>query len=766
MARRLFHGRAILVLLLLAGVVVATLDMLFPPPAPPPWSAQVFARDGQLLSAFLSSDDKWRLRTRLDAVTPELIEAMVEKEDRWFLYHPGVNPVAVLRALWSNLVQGRRVSGASTITMQVARLLEKRPRTYGSKFFEMLRAVQLERRYPKARILEMYLSLLPMGGNIEGVTSAAYLYFNRPPDKLSLAQCIALALIPNNPNRLRLDRDESRVNALKNVWVRRFSDRGLFRRDLLASARDEYLERARHAMPTRAPHLSRLLPALSGSDITVSTIDPALQATAEGILRDYVQRVMLEGVGNGAVFIVRNDSMDVVAYCASADFDDALHQGQVNGITAPRSPGSTLKPFLYARAFDDGSLTPEMRLLDIPTDFGGYMPENFDDSFRGEVTVREALLQSLNIPAVRLLARQGVPDFVTFLSSLGFTGIERAREKLGLSLILGGCGVSLEQLTRASTMFAREGRIAPLRYLLNAPLNEGQRAMSPGAAWLVSEILSKHQRADVPPEFLASTRLPRISWKTGTSYGKRDAWAVGWNARYTVGVWMGNFNGQGAPTLSGAVMAVPLLVDVFNAIDYNSGQAWLKRPSTVRQRSVCARSGMPPSAECEHLSTDFAIEHVSTSARCSLLREYHVDAARSMHYCMDCLPAEGAEVVRYPVYDPELQVWFQQNNVDVPQPPPHNPRCTARPGGEAPVIISPLAAYEYYVEKGSAQQIALQAAAAPGVRVLHWYVDGEALGDSAPGGKLFFTPQRGTHRIICLDDAGRKSTVELRVKYY
>jgi penicillin-binding protein 1C len=764
--RAFLRGRAPLLLTLSALALLAVADRCWPPPRMPAFSTQIFDARGMLLSAYLTADDKWRLRTDLDRVTPELVRAVIAKEDRFFLRHHGVNPAAILRALYANLMQGRRVSGASTITMQLARLLEPAERSYTSKLREALRALQLEARYSKRDILEFYLSMLPMGGNVEGVASASYVYFDRPPDKLSPAQSIALAVVANDPNRLRPDRGSIALTVEKDRWVRRFSEHGYFTPDILESARDEGLGGRRYAMPADAPHLCQVLRKRGGADIVFSSIDGEIQDIAETMLRNHVRRVLPEGVSNGAVLIVRNDDLSVAAYCGSADFSDAANQGQVDGVRALRSPGSALKPFLYAMAFDEGSLTPQMQLADIPTDFGGYMPENFDLTYKGQISAREALLQSLNIPAVRLLADHGVPGFLSYLSTLGFRSLDRQRDRLGLSMILGGCGVTLEELVRAASTFARGGALAPLRYEADGVAGRAQPVMSEAAAWLVSDILSNAKRPDFPEELLGASKLPKIAWKTGTSYGKRDAWAVGWNARYTIGVWMGNFDGRGAPALSGAELAVPLLVDLFNAADYDSGRPWLKQPASVISRDVCGKTGLLPSDRCASTVRDYAIKGVSTRERCALLKEFVVDASGSMHYCPQCEPREGTLRAWFPEYEPALALWFRENRVHVPVPPPHNPRCTASRQSGGPVILSPSADYEYLVEKGSGQQISLQAASPAGVRTLYWYVDGEMLGNTAPGAKLFFTPTAATHRIVCLDDMGVRSIVTIRVKYY
>ncbi|MBE0643577.1 MAG: penicillin-binding protein 1C [Bacteroidetes bacterium] len=753
----------------LAVAVVGTLvlgDRLFPPPALPAYSVQVFDNRGELLGASLTADDKWRLRTRLDHVNPDLLRAIVYKEDRWFLLHHGVNPYAVLRAVWSNISSGRRVSGASTITMQLARLLEPDERSYFVKLREMIRALQLEIRYSKPEILERYVSLLPMGGNIEGVASASWIYFNRPPEKLSLAQATALAIIPNNPNRLRLDRSSAEVEKETRRWLRRFLADGVFDSSTLRSALEEDFTVARSALPQRAPHFTLFARERAQSDLVHTTLDPAVQDAAERLLWNHVQRVMTDGVRNGAVLVIDNDSLSIAAWCGSADFADAFNQGQVDGVRAVRSPGSTLKPFLYARAFDEGALTPRMRLLDIPSDFGGYMPENYDATYTGDVTVRDALLQSLNVPAVRELARQGVGPFITWLTAAGFQGIGAAREKLGLSLILGGCGVTLEQLTRASSMFARAGALQNLRYINSDRLGQARQILSPAAAFLVTEILSGHERPDLPAELRATSRLPRFAWKTGTSYGKRDAWAIGWNARYTVGVWMGNFSGEGAPHLSGAEMAVPLLVDIFDAIDEQSEKHVPLRPKNVGRREVCARTGLLPADRCAEVVEDWYIERCSPNRRCELLRPFMLSADRSMHFCMDCVPDSSTVEEWYPVYDPELAVWFDVNRVSIPKPPPHNPACTMRMSGEGPRVISPSPEYTYYIERGAGQQIMLQAASSAGVKKQYWYVDGKLHATVGNGEKTFFTPTAKEHRVTCMDDAGRKSRLSVRFSFY
>ena len=327
-------------------ITFVVLDLLSPLPNPKEFSKEIYAKDGTLLTAYLTNDDKWRLRTELDEVSSELIKAMLKKEDSWFYWHPGINPFSIVRALYTNITTGDIKLGASTITMQVARMLEPKKRTYLNKLTEIFRAMQLEIKYSKKEILEIYLSLLPFGGNIEGVKSASYIYFNRPPGKLSLAQSIMLAVIPNDPNTLRLDRFNDEVISKRNYWINKFKRDKIFSSSDLNDALNEPVERNRFSIPVMAPHFSQYIKNNFSGDILHTMLDLSIQQTAENILLRNVRRVFYKGITNGAVLVIDNKNSSVVAYCGSADFYDEGSFGQVNGITAIRSPGSTLKAAL------------------------------------------------------------------------------------------------------------------------------------------------------------------------------------------------------------------------------------------------------------------------------------------------------------------------------------------------------------------------------------------------------------------------------------
>ncbi|AMJ64650.1 penicillin-binding protein 1C [Hymenobacter sp. PAMC 26628] len=790
--------------LALLGLVVAAvlLDRLFPLPPAPQYSPLVTAADGSVLHAFLNPTQKWRMKTELREIKPALQRAIIYKEDRYFRYHFGVNPVAIVQAAGRNLFGRGRTTGASTITMQVARLLEPKARTFGNKLLEMLRAVQLEAHYSKAEILQLYLNLVPYGSNIEGVKSAALLYFQQPPDYLSLAQTVALAVIPNQPRVLVLGRNNPQILAKRNHWLRQMQRDKIFPAQDLADALAEPLDARRHGAPTLAPHLARRLVAqFPGQAIIASTLRRGPQAKAEDLTRNYVRRLRALGITQAAVLVVNNRTRAVEAYVGSADFADAASQGQVDGVRAVRSPGSTLKPLLYGLAFDRGLATPKMQLPDVPTNFNGFRPENFDKNCQGEVTVERALVYSLNIPAVRLLADVGVPAFTDKLRQAGFRSVARAAPRLGLSTVLGGCGATLEELTGLYAALADGGRYAPLRLTgesaeiksyelkiknerLGSPHKKGatgapifnsqflifnsKTLLSPAATFLVTDILAQRTRPDLPLGYENSLRLPKIAWKTGTSYGRRDAWSLGYNRDYTIGVWVGNFSGQGSPALTGADVATPLLFNLFNALAYNSPNHWTAPPAALDFRLVCAESGLVPGEHCAHQILDYYLPGVSSARRCAHVKEVLVSADGALSYCRACVPPSGYRRQLFANPLPEVLAFRAAQGLPAPRLPPHNPACRlvrgADDGTAAPLAItSPLPHAEYLLNHGERQQLLLSCAAGPEVRRVFWYVNDQFLRAAGAAERVFFRPSAGPVKVSCADDHGRNVDVQLLV---
>ena len=766
----------------LAGVIVAffLIDFIAPVNTKIPFAQEIEARDGTVLHAYRASDGQWRMFTRLDEITPELQKAIVFKEDKHFFHHFGVNPVAVGRAFFTNIFRLKRTSGASTITMQVARMLDPKQRTYVNKCIEMFRAIQLEVHYSKQEILQLYLNLVPYGSNIEGVKAASLLYFNKTPDHLSLAEITALSIIPNRPNSLVMGKDNQLIVKQRNKWLQRFGEAKLFPASVVTDALQEPLNAYRHSAPGGAPQFAIRIRKSNRSGAEVrTTMDAPLQQKAEAIVTNYVNQLKLHNINNASVLVVDNLTHEVLVYIGSSDFNDRYHYGQVDGVQAVRSPGSTLKPLLYGLNMDKGSITPKTMIADVPINIKGYSPENYDRGFNGNVTAEFALSHSLNIPAVKLLDNEGVDNFVTVLSKTGFTSIEKNRKKIGLSLILGGCGVRLDELTALYSSFANGGKYAPLTYTILLPgkkgaakLNKkdttqmaGLQVLSPAADFMLTRILSELHRPDLPNAYDEAQGIPHIAWKTGTSYGRKDAWSVGYNKRFTIGVWLGNFSAAGVPELSGASTATPLLFQLFNAIDHNAANEWLEPPADIGFRLVCTATGMVPNDFCQDQVMDYYIPGVSSCMRCDHLKDTWLSVDEKYVYCASCLPPTGYKNKLLPNISPELAAFYEESHIPYFKLPPHNPLCTRTFPGQAPVITSLTNGMTYLIENKEQQKLQLSCRAAADVQKVYWYINNKFYATTKANEKVFFSATASEMKISCSDDKGRNTDIVVKVKF-
>lgn len=754
--------------LLASLLLFVVLNLLFPPKVSPSYSTLVKAADGTLMHAFLSNDDKWRMFVELKEITPTLRKAIIFKEDKYFYYHFGFNPVAIVRAATRNIISNKRTSGASTITMQVVRLLYPAQRTYLNKIIELLRAVQLELFYSKEEILQLYLNLVPYGSNIEGIKSASYLYFQKSPDRLSLAEVTALSIIPNRPTSLLLGKRNPEIVKERNKWLNRFLKVDLFSKQTIEDALQEPLVVSRHEAPKLAPHLAIRLKKEQDVPIIQTFINRGIQAKTEQIVFHYVNRLKAMNIQNAAVMVINNQTMQVEAYIGSADFGNIFDGGQVDGVRAVRSPGSALKPLLYATAFDKGIITPSSIINDVPTNFNGFEPENFDQRFNGKVSASFALANSLNIPAVKILRDLGKNALIDQLKKVDFQTIKKQSKDLGLSLVLGGCGVTLEEMTQLYAGFANNGVWKKANYITPSSEEKPVQLISESANFLITEILSQIKRPDLPNNFDYTYHLPKIAWKTGTSFGKRDAWSIGYNKKYTVGVWVGNFTGEGVPELIGAEIATPLLFQIFNTIDYNSSSGAYQQPKAVALRQVCAESGDLPNDFCTNKIVDYYISGISHTRKCNHLKNVFVNLAETMSYCTQCLPADASiyKQKRYQNDAPELISFYESKKIYFDKIPIHNPACTRifGVGNNAPQIIGFQEGSEYYIDAKDPQQLQLSCQAANDVNEVYWYINDKILKKTKASEAVFFNPSIGKIKISCVDDKGRSSHVYIQVK--
>ncbi len=568
-----------------AGAITGLVETYGPPPLGRDLevSRLVLDRNGTLLRAYLTSEGSWRLAATREDVDPRYLEALLAYEDKRFFAHPGVDPLAMARAAYQLVTQGRIVSGGSTLTMQVARLLEPRgERSLDAKIRQGLRAVQLERTLSKDETLATYLTLAPYGGNLEGVRAASLAYFGREPRRLTLGQAALLVALPQGPEARRPDRFPEAAKRARDRVLDRIAGHGVFSDEEIARAKQEEVPSGRQPMPLIAPHAAdQAVSSAPQERVLRLTIDAGLQKNLERLARDRAQ-----GLGpdlSVAMVVVDNATGEVLARVASPDYFDERRAGQVDLTRALRSPGSALKPFIYGLGFEDGLIHPETLIEDRPVRYAGYAPENFDLTFQGTVTVRRALQLSLNVPAVAVLEAIGASRLAARLGEAGASLVLPRREAPGLALGLGGIGIRLTDLTMLYAGLARQGNVAPLIERLGAAPLPPRRLIEPAAAWSVANVLI----GTPPPENAAGGR---IAFKTGTSYGYRDAWAIGFDGRRTIGVWVGRPDGAPVAGLMGRTAAAPILFDAFARL----GERLQPLPPAPRGALIATTAKLPP----------------------------------------------------------------------------------------------------------------------------------------------------------------------------
>ncbi len=758
------------------GLVAATIGMMALVLASP-WPATTFPADystvvtgsrGELLRVFLNEREQWHLPPQPDQTVPvPLLQCVVHFEDRRFFGHPGIDPLAVMRAAGQNLRAGRTISGASTLTMQVARLLHPRPRTLVTKLLEAVQALRLELRYTKEEILRLYLDHAPYGGNIVGAQAAAWRYFGHPPEQLTWGQAATLAVLPNAPGLISPQADAARLRQRRDALLRSLHASGVIDAATSAMAQAEDVPVRVRAFPLRAPHLTQRLASGGGGWIR-TTLDGPTQERAESLVRRHARRLQRQGIRHAAVVVAETPGGEVRAYVGAPDFFDARNAGQVDGVRAPRSSGSLLKPLLYALAQDEGLLLAPTQLEDIPTFFGAFAPRNADRDYRGLVPARDALVQSLNVPAVRLLDAYGVPAFHTVLQRAGLTTLFRAPADYGLPLIIGGAEVTLWDMAMLFRGLGRHGTFAPLQVLAgHEPERPELQLISPGASQLTLDMLREVERPGA--EFYwRQYQDPRpLAWKTGTSYGRRDAWAVGVSPQWTVAVWAGNFSGEASADLSGASSAGPLLFDLVNSLPEGAGNRWFQAPEgSLKYVRLCPVSGMTAGPHCAAPIRARAPASSRTLPLCGYHRVVHLSVDGDERVCSLCWSAGERRAVSWAFYPSSAARLLRARGQQIPVLPPHRAGC---PGevSDAPVeIIYPQPGAQVWLPRdldGAWQKLVLQAVHRdPGQR-LHWYVDDRYLGSTRHEHTRAVAMDPGWRRLHVLDSTGQRATVRFHV---
>ena len=771
-----------LLLLALSGAAFAALWIFFPYPAEKldrfPAGVRIVDREGRLLRVYPSARGEFRFPVRLDEMSPWLLKATVAVEDRRFYSHPGADPLAVARAVFQNLKSGRVRSGASTITQQLVRILEDRPRTLWTKVVETFRALQLERQRTKADLLEAYMNLAPYGGNLRGVEAASLRYFGKRARELSLSEAALLAGLPQSPARLRPDRHYDRAMGRRRIVLEAMLGEGLISRGELEEALRDRPRVEPHPWPFRAPHFSdlvfsRMPPDFSRREALRTTLDPEIQLLAETKLSglfdwSHPSKARL----SGAALVIEVSTGAVRALVGSPDYFDLERRGALNGCLRYRSPGSALKPLLYALAFDRGVVGPESRLADTPAHYKGYLPENFDKTFRGPLPASEALSLSLNVPAVRLQETLGTEAVLEAFRRFGLEGLRRPARYYGLALSLGSCEVALADLANAYACLVRLGRRSPWRVIegLDAPASQpaGDRVLSPGACRLVLEILSseRHLRRALPD--WTGGDHPFLGYKTGTSFGLRDAWTVAFTADHVVGVWIGDPRGKGTSGLVGVETAAPVALGIAAELSRRGTKEIPGDPEAIlEKRLVCALSGFPAGRSCPRTTESRFPRGSESPEPCTVHRTILVDVESGHEVCRAC--AGGRSVFERVVeaWPNDVELWFEREGIRRQGiPPAHLPSCRAIRDQGKPSILSPANNSEYLLARGLrfSQDLLLSAAAAPGTASLHWFVDGRLIEKARPAKDVRWSLQRGQHEIRCVDNQGRAAAVKIRVQ--
>jgi penicillin-binding protein 1C len=737
-----------------------------------PLSTGVWSADGELLRVTLASDDQYRLWTPLAEMSPTLVEAFLVKEDRWFRWHVGVNPIALLRAGYRTY-RGAGRQGGSTLTMQLARLLyHLNTRTPAGKLRQVAAALWLEARYSKHDILEAYLNVAPFGGNIQGVGAASRIYFGKPPDRVTLSEALTLAIIPQRPSTRagRFVQESALLAAQKqlgNTWLsERGADEGERRQlqtPVVIGPREQL------ALPQLAPHFvdALLRDRTSSHDRIDTTLDLQLQRLVERHIRRYLKQYGDRGIRNVAALLIDPHDMSVKAWVGSADYWNESIAGQVNGVLAKRSPGSTLKPFVYALALDQGVLHPHTILRDAPTAFGPFTPENFDGRFFGPITAEEALIRSRNVPAVWVATQLKQPNLYQFLQNAGVSRM-KPQSFYGLALALGGGELTMEELGGLYAMLANEGVLRTLRVEAQAELEEGARLLSPEAAFVTLDMLRRNPRPDDDGTVPVRTRWP-VAWKTGTSWGFRDAWSAGIVGPYVLVVWIGDFESQSNPAFVGVDAAAPLFFRIADALNLAKADAVvppLVVPAGVSKVAVCAESGDLPNAYCPRTVETWYLPGKSPIRVSQLHQAVALNAETGQPICPPYFP----DTTRFEVFEfwpSDMLRLFRQAGVPR-RAPPSLPSCAVDDPMDVPRIASPLRSVSYALRGRSADDaIALEASVAADVRNLFWF-DGSALIGQVPvsQGALAWRPSsEGVHLIRIIDDHGRAAERDVQVQF-
>ena len=728
-----------------------------------PYSTVVKDRQGEVLGVRLASDGQWRFPEG-EKVPDKFRSCIITYEDQWFYFHLGINPVSVCRALYQNIKAGRVVSGASTLSMQCVRMARKKQRTLKEKIVEMLLSIRLETRYSKKEILSMYASHAPFGGNVVGIEAASWRYFNHQASDLSWAEAATLAVLPNAPALIHLSRNQGLLLKKRNVLLKKLYQKERITSTEYELALAENLPQNLYPLPQLAPHLVTYFYLTQKGNHIQSTIDKNKQIELENILNQWNEDFLKKDIRHLAAMIVDLHTNEVIAYCGNVNYIKNGEGNQVDIIRSSRSSGSLLKPLLYYISLSEGLILPHTLLADIPVNIHGFSPQNFNLQYDGAVPASEAICRSLNIPSVLLLRLYSVPKFYNFLKEIGITTLNRDAGDYGLSLILGGAEISLWDIVAVYSNMARALLDLPkteLSLSLKEKGKESKRKFDKGAVWQTFEVIKELNR----PEEIDWHALPSvetIAWKTGTSYGFRDAWAVGVSTRYAVGVWVGNAEGEGKPGLIGAATAGPVMFDIFNFLPADT---WFTLPEgNFIEEEVCTSSGYLKGRFCDKVDTQYILPKALRSNVCP----YHVLLNLTPDFSYQTNPDDKDGMVQ--------QSWFVLPPAQASFYKQKHPHYQAVPPFKGTTLNNQRVMQFIYPSYNNARlTIPKQMDGTKGVvtfelahitpqALVFWHLDEDYITATTDFHKITLAPDKGKHNLTCVDDKGNTLSISFYIE--
>ena len=761
--------KTVIVLVLLVAYYFCLPRSLFKDPT----ATIITSKNNELIGALIADDGQWRF-PESDSIPEKFKTCLLQFEDEYFYQHPGFNPVSIVKAIQENVSSGSIKRGGSTLTQQVIRLSRKgKSRTYFEKFKEIILATRLEFRYSKDNILNLYASHAPFGGNVVGLDAAAWRYFNRPSSELSWAESATLAVLPNAPSLIYPGKNQAQLLNKRNRLLKKLLEHSLIDSLTYDLSIAEALPQKPYALPQYAPHLLQRLAGTNKGKRLQTTIDLRIQQQANSVVKRHHGQLKQNEIHNIAVMIMDVNTRDVLAYIGNSP-TDASHQMNVDIIDKPRSTGSILKPFLYASMLDSGDLLPHTLVADVPSQYGSYTPENFDKTYDGVVPASKALSRSLNVPSVRMLQSFGLERFHHYLKQLKLKDLKQNANHYGLSLILGGAESNLWDLCKSyaamsgtlnhfsdhsSSYFSNE--FCEPNLLANSEVDFGnfqfeKTLFDAASVYLTFESLKEVNRPEGDDNWEFYDASKKIAWKTGTSFGFRDAWAVGTTRDYVVGVWVGNADGEGRPGLVGVQTAAPILFDVFDLLP---NSPWFSKPyDEMQEVQLCAQSGFRASPNCDVVYSEFIQKAGVKTAPCPFHQLVHLDASESYRVNSSCEAIENMKSKSWFVLPPLQAYYYSSKNPFYKGLPPYKLSCLSSEGITMEFIY-PNQESTVFLPKdfdGKTNDLILKVAHSKPETNLYWYIDSDYIGSTKEIHTMAVIPKIGQHKITVVDDFGNE----------